>query len=536
MSRQIASDPLKEALAYSPPRRDRTYCFAGILAASVLAATGGCEQRVVPDDVDPNLELLVAGQVSVDLDILFVIDNTMSMTPWRTELGMRFEDLINGLQAAEGGLPNLHIGVVSTDMGVNDPALTTGCSAMGDRGDLTLVEGALCTAGECRFIEDVGDPTCIDPDPRNCRRRNYSGTMADAFITLVADGPPGCEYISPLEAMYKALDGSNPANNGFLRPNAALAVVVIADSDDCSLADPGLLDFNDTTIGPPGPIRCFGDAVVCDPDDPYSIGAKTGCVANTDPGFLFPTQKYVDFLQALKAEQNEPVFFTAIGGDLDNINVIPHPMMTMQPVIMPSCSLDPGGPGARDAEPTIRLAKVAGDLGDRGQFGSLCTDDLQASLLAIADGLNSELQGTCLLGDLFDRDRDANNGIQPNCSVIESDAQGENATDIPNCLDNGNQPPCFDTELDTVRCDSTDTKLNLIVRRIEPPRPGAVVAMACDINSPRTGFVKTSYYDCSATGASSGRAPTDRGSGWAWLLLGALALAIRQRFARLIST
>ena len=42
--------------------------------------------------------------------------------------------------------------------------------------------------------------------------------------------------------MKRALDGSNPENEGFLRDDAFLAVIFVADEDDCSAFSRGVFD------------------------------------------------------------------------------------------------------------------------------------------------------------------------------------------------------------------------------------------------------------------------------------------------------
>lgn len=500
------------------------FCLASALAAPLLA----CEQRTVPDNIDPQLELLVAGQVSTDLDILFVIDNTMSMGPWQSELVERFPLMIAGLREAEGGFPNVHIGVVSTDLGAGSQYSIPDCVGDGDDGILKPIDGMQCAGAQCAYIEDTGDPTCIDDDPELCRDKNYVGDITDAFRTQLNVGPQGCEYAEPLEAMRRALggDGDNAQNPGFLRPNAALAVVIVADADDCSASDMALLDPMNMALGPPTRMRCFTEGVTCAESDLLMPGTKTGCAVNDQSQYLYPPSEYVAFLQDLKRESGQPVFFAAIGGDIDPISVFPHPM-DGESMLMPSCSLDAGGPGARDAEPTIRLEAVAELFGANGQFRTLCDDDLTDALTEIANQLNDELQGTCLVGDLFDND-DVADGTQPGCSVIESDAQGENADYIELCPADGpvDGPvgTCFEITENRTRCSETDTGLLMVIKRDMPPRPGSVVAMACDVKQVTDGFVKTSYYGCSATG-DPGRHPTEL----AWLLAGMLVLAARRR-------
>src|SRR5262245_30025985 len=68
--------------------------------------------------------------VNNDIDILFVIDNSQSMTPEQQLLVANFPVFINVLKTLPAGLPNVHIAVTTSDMGAG--AFTSsvmGCQA-----------------------------------------------------------------------------------------------------------------------------------------------------------------------------------------------------------------------------------------------------------------------------------------------------------------------------------------------------------------------------------------------------------------------
>ena len=71
-----------------------------------------------------------------------------------------------------------------------------------------------------------------------------------------------------LEGMRRALDGTNAENNGFLRDSAHLAVIFIADEDDCSATSGALFDpTQDSVTDPLGPrtsVRCAEFGYECD--------------------------------------------------------------------------------------------------------------------------------------------------------------------------------------------------------------------------------------------------------------------------------
>ena len=78
---------------------------------------------------------------------------------------------------------------------------------------------------------------------------NYSGTLAGAFSAMASLGASGCGFEQPLQAAKNALN-NNPANAGFLRPNASLALFFVTDEDDCSISHSTILGSDTTTFGP----------------------------------------------------------------------------------------------------------------------------------------------------------------------------------------------------------------------------------------------------------------------------------------------
>ena len=91
---------------------------------AVLAALAGCHSSVVVGDLeDVTTMRAVANR---DLDILFVIDNSGSMAEQQASLAANFPRMIDVLEQLDGGLPNLHIGVTTSDMG---SSTTTGAKS-----------------------------------------------------------------------------------------------------------------------------------------------------------------------------------------------------------------------------------------------------------------------------------------------------------------------------------------------------------------------------------------------------------------------
>ncbi len=76
-----------------------------------------------------------------DVDLLFVIDNSASMSSYQEALGLAFPRFADSLVAALPGETNVHVGVTSTEMGFsssgNGSAGPDGCTFEGEEGDET---------------------------------------------------------------------------------------------------------------------------------------------------------------------------------------------------------------------------------------------------------------------------------------------------------------------------------------------------------------------------------------------------------------
>src|SRR5262249_30156034 len=198
----------------------------------------GCPDRSI-DEVKPQQGLVETKDVPVDvnrdIDILFLIDDSPSMADKQKNLAQNFPKFIDVLSSIQGGLPNVHIGVATSDMGTQgmldtNPAfgptvgagLPGACAGVGKDGQLQTF-GAPVTGN---FIVDIADPAT------GKRMPNYTGNLTDVFATMATGaGAKGCGFEQHLAAVKRAL--TNPANNGFLRNDpgkeAFLAVIIIAD-------------------------------------------------------------------------------------------------------------------------------------------------------------------------------------------------------------------------------------------------------------------------------------------------------------------
>ncbi|HTE51763.1 MAG TPA: hypothetical protein VK698_13005, partial [Kofleriaceae bacterium] len=343
----------------------------------------------------------IPASVRPDLDLLFVIDNSSSMAGEQQLLGENFPRFIEKLGEARGGLPDLHLGVVSSDLGIAPfalPARGTGgaCEGEGDRGRLLRgPPGSDCplAAGD-RFLRDS-----IGPGGRDI---NYPpGELAATFACMAELGVTGCGFEQHLEAMRRALD-DNPDNAGFVRDDALLAIVLIADEDDCSARDPALFDPDRADLGPQQDFRCFEYGVECDPDRPRQLGSKASCAPRVDSELVEPVETYVDFLRELKGDEGR-IVVAGIVGDGGPVVVAergtgPAHEWTLEP----TCTTPDGGL----AEAAVRQRAFIDAFPARSTAQTICPadGDLSSALTVIGQLVGQVLGSPCIPGRLRDGD------------------------------------------------------------------------------------------------------------------------------------
>jgi hypothetical protein len=322
-------------------------------------------------DAPPAVACMSAG-VQTDLDILFVIDDSGSMAEEQTTLAAAFGGFESALAARFAALPNLHIGVVSSNMGAGGFSIT-GCLDAGDDGRLHGEAQGACTPPTEAFLSDV--------DVGGARQRNYTGTLAEAFSCIALLGTNGCGFEQHLASMKRALDGSQPANAGFLRPGAFLAVIILADEDDCSASDGAVFDTSETTLGPLSSFRCAEYGVRCDGGNLTRAPASyASCTPRTD-SYLADPADYAAFLRGLKADPCDVLVATIVAP--------PSPFTVSldqdaEPTLDPSC-MSVNGSGF----PAVRLNDFAARFPDRSFASGIC--DLDYGLDEIAQAIGDAM-------------------------------------------------------------------------------------------------------------------------------------------------
>ena len=455
------------------------------IAASIAAgAAGACGGSIdSPDPADERQTVVeLPATMNRDLDLLFVVDDSVGLIEIQQSLAASLPVLFDRLQRVPGGLPNLHVGVVTTDMGTQTSGSPTpapaigqigagGCAGTGKNG---VLQTHVATMVNGTFLSDVAQTD-------GSRLTNYTGELATTVGLMMCGGAGGCGFEQPLAAMRAAL-GGQPANAGFLRPDALLGVVIVADEDDCSAASTNL--FATTATGPLGALssfRCTRFGVTCTiggatPDAMNQPGPKGECRPSPNTMLLDDVATYRDFLLELKADPRQ-VIVGGIMGPVEPVEVAlrnPPGGGTPEPALVHVC-MDPGIVGPI-ADPAVRLHGLLGEFPDRSTFAPVCQQDLSGGVAKIGGLLARAIGSPCVDGVLADADPAAQ-GVQLDCIV--EDLVGAAATKIDQC-DASERAPCWKLEEDAASCVASGN-LKLVVVRGGEPAPETVTRMRCKV-------------------------------------------------------
>lgn len=466
-----------------------------------LALLAGCPDRTI-SEVNPQQGRVEYKDIPVtvnrDIDILFIIDDSPSMLDKQTNLKNNFPNFINVLNTIEGGLPNVHIGVVTSDLGtkaadgMSVATIGTGpgmCTQSGGK------NGNLVTSNL------IQNPYIVDTkNPDGSRTRNYDAnttTLAQAFSSIASVGAAGCGFEQHIEAAKRAVS-NNPANAGFIRQNAYLALIFIQDEDDCSMAKSTLLGGDTNALGPLQSFRCnrFGHTCTGGGADASAMnvpGTKTGCSSNDSGTYLTKVSDYITFFKGLKSDPANVIVAGIMGpaeatngqGKGETVELRPPPNMptgTKVPAVAHSCTYQ-GAMGPEVADPSIRMLQFFDGFPNRSTFNTICQQDLSGALTQIAQLLRTVIGSPCIEGKLADVDPNTP-GNQYDCSVSDvtnfgKANQSENV--LPACNnagtpDSSTNKPCWAIVPDPMNCMSGANLTLKIVRSEAPPADTHVVS------------------------------------------------------------
>jgi hypothetical protein len=507
----------------------------GALLACTLLLAGCLDRQLKP--LNPCLVSGVVEEVAISnidkVDMLFMVDNSDSMQDKQAALRAQFPHLIEVMTTGKRDndpthdfppAKDLHLGVVTSDMGLPGVSDVAGCKGTGLDGLLQhqpSAQGQGCQTSYEPFLSfkaGVNDPIQTAKD--------------FACVALVGTG--GCGYEQQLESSLKALWPSidpmpDPVTGnrikfladpltglgelghgdvesaGFLRNDptgglSLIAVIALTDEDDCSIADTRPFAQNlppdDPAAKQPPNLRCF-----------YNKQA------------LYPVERYVQGLKALRPGNEKLVIFAAITG---------VPQQLVSPEVLAKVKLsdpaqakgfyksildDPnmveridslGTPDPSDdrlahscqsavgkADPPRRLVQVAEQFGENGIVQSICQDDYEPALDAIIAVIAHRLGNVCLPRSLV-----RNSKGLVGCNVVWELPPPGTQTNAPTACG----APGFEYLLPPDPGSATVSKRGGAVCRVaqlavqdDPSKPGSKTAMATLTDG--TSYADGWYYD-----------------------------------------
>jgi hypothetical protein len=406
-------------------------------------------------------------KTSRDIDILFVVDNSPSMSDKQRNLVRNFPIFMQELKQIEGGLPNVHIGVVSTDLGAGPTPLWNGCGRVGgDRGMLQVKAGCGLDAA-ARFIVSL----------ENGQTNNFQGDIAQVFSCIAALGDLGCGYEHPLQAARRALyDSVTPENNGFLRPDAYLGIIILSDEDDCSAdIDSDLFSDDASFEGTGASFRCAQAGHLCDGKSPPVATFATslaGCTSNEN-GRLLKVAEIVTSIRALKPRPDDQIIVAAITGWTEDWPRSAYRYDRFGNVDVDYLPLCMGVNGI--ATPAVRIKQFVEAFGANGSMHSICADDFSLAMHTIGEKLALVVKNPCIDVPLADTSSD--NGLQPDCAVIDHIPENDGFVDqaIRPCF--AGAPPCWKLN-PAPSCPASGFQIE-VDRGDSPPPPGTQQVIRC---------------------------------------------------------
>jgi hypothetical protein len=401
----------------------------------LVGTVGSCTQRSL-NALNPCTINGVVQNVPVNpqraLDLLILIDESTSMLDEQAKLQEQVPRLVNllltGGEDTDGSTPvgtfpaieSLHVAIITPDLGYStDPS-----TSYAPNGDFTPPDqcrdnGGAGKAGFMQVTGFTGTPreACDAVTPPqdtlylNFPEPNFTAADLVSDVECLTGQQDGCGFEQQLQAILES--DSNPANSGFNREDALLAVILITDEDDCSTTDPRVFD---TVITPGTPY-----------EGPFTTGGalqpNLRCWAHSDA--LQPVQRYVEEVAKLKSDPSQ-IVFAAITGipedsmlDRENFDtdadryaaILAHPAMEETPdpdrfpdaanqALTPACTTivesqeSIAFPGRRIVETMSGLAQSNNGIGTVVE--SICADDYAPALNAIVDRIAAALRQLCL--------------------------------------------------------------------------------------------------------------------------------------------
>jgi len=367
------------SLLYQPdpgdlPRRDSGEDVVpdGVDAPDDTDAPDGDEQDG-PPGCEGTLQTFLVSLATGGADILVVVDNSNAMTEEQATLVDSFLTFATELMEPTTGsdpITDMHIGVVTTDVGIGPEAVTTTCTEEGDGG--VLQHDPSPSVSGC----DPAYPVYLETGSSS-----LPADVALDFECIATLGTDGCGFERPFEAVRRALvDNRDGPNAGFLRDDSMLLILFITDENDCSVES--------------------GSEVLYDSDHTEYGVMNLRCWQHAD--MLEPVQSFVDTYEGLRADRRKIQlgFITgvpsgsgcegagdSIGGCLDLPGMEEKESITSPGSLELVCSTTWGS-----ATPGRRLVEMAQAFGGRAFVGSSCNESYGATMISLVRKLQESYE------------------------------------------------------------------------------------------------------------------------------------------------
>jgi hypothetical protein len=413
-------------------------CVADKPVISVAHTEAASGLPLPPPGVCTRGKVCIQAEQGTDkVDLLFMIDNSNSMKEEQAALLEQIPVLIEALSSGDvdgdgtpefGAMHDLHVGAVTSDMGLVGVGGVDNCTGFGDDGLLQHTPRP--------EVQDCARsyPTFLSFSPASAQAPK---DFAHDFACIATVGTGGCGFEQQLEAPLKALSPSfvpqheedlypkfladmnglgstghgDTENAGFLRTDPkqglpVLGIILITDEEDGSSADthhlipPTYLDPSDPLAMEPLNLRDF-----------------------FHPEELYPVERYVTRYKALRRGHEDLVVFGAITGvppDLVDADAIAKSEQSakargafydeiladerMKERIDPGSMTTPGTgsliaacdtPHGK-AYPARRIVETARGFGQNGFVQSICEDDYRPAVRELAKRICRHVTSGCI--------------------------------------------------------------------------------------------------------------------------------------------
>ncbi len=397
-------------------RRGRGSLGSVLGFVSVSLAVGCYDSREGPPVVFTEVAPEMTTRLRVDL--LVMVDNSGSMSQEQALLTSHFRELMQALldPSDDDGdtrpdappVEDLHVGVVSSDMGTMGHILGT-CTRPdgGDDGCFRHTPSAVVAGCDERY------PAFLARDSTNA---DVYGplSLADDFACIATLGTSGCGFEQQLEAVRRAvLENQAPGrcNEGFLRDDSVVVLLLVTDEDDCSVdpAHPEMFDQERPDLGHLS-LRCFlhpellrtpewfrDELLRLRPDDPSSVVLA----------------------QLVGVPPEAAVCETATAAGIRDCLALPEMQPRVDPAIpsqmVPSCGSSMGL--AFPPERIVKLARLWVEAGGGVRLGSICREDWSATFQGLRQDIASRLRRSCMTTTFELPALAPEPGVEPPCEV-----------------------------------------------------------------------------------------------------------------------